>query len=90
MFSSACYITDSWPCTLYLAYKYCNAQGGLLANTNLGGDNAHRGTILGILLGLSNGATMDALFTQLRHSKEIERKLTICCCDRSLTVPHSV
>ena len=61
---------------MYLAYKYCNApESGLLANTNLGGDNVHRGTILGILLGLSNGATIDALFTQLRHSKEIEKEI---------------
>ena len=76
MFSSACYITDSWPCILYLAYKYCNApEAGLLANTNLGGDNVHRGTILGTLLGLSNGATIDALFTQLRHSNEVEKEI---------------
>ena len=60
----------------YLAYKYCNSpEAGLLANTNLGGDNVHRGTILGTLLGLSNGATIDALFTQLRHSNEVEKEI---------------
>lgn len=76
MFSSACYITDSWPCTLYLAYKYCDSQeSGLLANTNLGGDNVHRGNILGTLLGLSNGETINALFRNLRHSEEIEKEI---------------
>jgi len=76
MFSSACYITDSWPCTLYLAYKYCDTQeSGLLANTNLGGDNVHRGSILGTLLGLSRGETIDDLFTNLRHNGEIQREI---------------
>lgn len=37
---------------LFLAVKYCdNLEAGLIANTNLGGDNVHRGTVLGALLG---------------------------------------
>ena len=76
MFSSACYITDSWPCVLYLAYKYGDApESGQIANTNLGCDKVHRGTILGTLLGLSSGATIDTFFTQLRHSNEIEKEI---------------
>lgn len=76
MFSSACYITDSWPSVLYLAYKYCQSQEpGLLSNTNLGGDNVHRGAVLGTLLGLANGATVDKLFNQLLHRDEIESEI---------------
>lgn len=55
-FSTACYIADSIPATLYLAAKYHNKPAdGLIANTNLGGDNVHRGAILGALLGAANG-----------------------------------
>ena len=54
--SSACYLTDSVPATIYLAAKYHNApREGLIANTHLGGDNVHRGAILGALLGAANG-----------------------------------
>jgi ADP-ribosylglycohydrolase len=76
MFSSACYITDSWPSVLYLAYKYCESQeAGLLSNTNLGGDNVHRGAVLGCLLGLASGTTVEELFTQLRHRDEIDAEI---------------
>jgi ADP-ribosylglycohydrolase len=52
-FSTACYITDSWPSVLYLAAKYNDdLNAGILANTNLGGDNVHRGAVLATLLGL--------------------------------------
>lgn len=54
--SSACYVEDSVPATLYLAWKYCDRpEEGLIANTNLGGDNAGRGAVLGALLGAANG-----------------------------------
>lgn len=52
-FSTACYITDSWPSVLFLAAKYeKDLNAGILANANLGGDNVHRGSVLGFLLGL--------------------------------------
>jgi ADP-ribosylglycohydrolase len=55
-FSTACYVEESVPAVIYLALKYHNnPEGGLIANTNLGGDNAHRGAILGALLGAANG-----------------------------------
>lgn len=67
LFSSACYITDSWPSVLYLAYKYCaKPEAGLMSNTNLGGDNVHRGAVLGVIFGLTNGAALDSLFDQLK------------------------
>ncbi len=54
--STACYVEDSIPAVIYLALKYHqDVQKGLIANTNLGGDNAYRGAVLGALLGASNG-----------------------------------
>ncbi len=54
--STACYVEDAVPAVIYLAYKYSeNPERGLVVNTNLGGDNVHRGAILGALLGAGNG-----------------------------------
>ena len=54
--STACYVEDSVPSVLYLALKYHDQpEQGLIANTNLGGDNVHRGAVLGALLGAANG-----------------------------------
>ncbi|MEM7600227.1 MAG: ADP-ribosylglycohydrolase family protein [Verrucomicrobiota bacterium] len=56
-FSPACYVNESVPATIYLAAKYHDdPEGGLIANTNLGGDNVHRGAVLGSLLGAENGS----------------------------------
>jgi len=55
-FSTACYVEDSVPSVFYLALKYHDdPENGLIANTNLGGDNAYRGAVLGALLGAANG-----------------------------------
>ena len=76
-YSPACYITDSWPGVLYLAYKYVDdPKAALLANTNLGGDNVHRGAVLGAILGVATGRTLDALFHQLQDSQAIDREIS--------------
>jgi ADP-ribosylglycohydrolase len=37
---------------LYLAWKYADDfEGGVTANANVGGDNCHRGVVLGALIG---------------------------------------
>ncbi|MBN1102307.1 MAG: ADP-ribosylglycohydrolase family protein, partial [Deltaproteobacteria bacterium] len=42
--STACYVEDSVPSVIYLALKYHdNPEQALIVNTNLGGDNVHRG-----------------------------------------------
>jgi len=57
--STACYIADAFPASLYLAWKYHeNFEAGLIANTNVGGDNCHRGAVIGALLGASLGAEL--------------------------------
>lgn len=55
--SPACYIAEAFPAALYLAWKYADDfEAGLIANTNLGGDNCHRGAVVGALLGAAVGA----------------------------------
>ena len=55
-FSTACYVEDSVPAVVYLALKYHDdPANALIVNTNLGGDNAARGSVLGALLGAAHG-----------------------------------
>jgi ADP-ribosylglycohydrolase len=76
-FSSACYISDSWPSVLYLAYKYHeDLTQALIINTNLGGDNVHRGIILGTILGLANGTWPEHMFNQLLESDSIHAEIS--------------
>jgi ADP-ribosyl-[dinitrogen reductase] hydrolase len=52
LYSPACYIEDSFPSVLYLGARYADDfEAALIANTNAGGDNCHRGSVLGALLG---------------------------------------
>lgn len=54
--SPACYIPDAFPAALYLAWKYADNFGaGICANAQVGGDNCHRGAVVGALLGEANG-----------------------------------
>ncbi len=55
-FSPACYIADAMPASLYLVWKYHDDfDAGVLANAMAGGDNCHRGAVVGSLLGAANG-----------------------------------
>ena len=77
-FSTACYITDSWPSVCYLAAKYYDTPGkALLINTNLGGENAHRGSVLGSLVGLVDGRYDKSLFDQLLHRDAISQEVQV-------------
>lgn len=54
--SPACYVQDSVPAVLHLARKYADRpEEGLVANTMAGGENCHRGMVLGALLGAAGG-----------------------------------
>lgn len=79
--STACYLEDAMPATLYLALKYNrNFEKGLTQNTHLGGDNCHRGTALGAILGAQNG--LEAIperwltgLTKVDHYKKLSEDL---------------
>ena len=76
VYSKACPISDSWPSLLYLAYKYNDdSKSALLANTNVGGENCHRGSVLGVVLGLSNADGLDELFGELKDHQAITKEI---------------
>jgi len=76
IFSRACYISDSWPVVLYLAYKYQNDPWqALKVNTNLGGDNVHRGMVLGVLFGLQSNTVATNWFNQLVNHNAIGQEI---------------
>lgn len=75
-FSRACYIDDSWPSLLYLAWKYTDEpQQALIANANLGGDNCHRGAVLGVILGVATSDGLGDWFAQLQDAGKITAEL---------------
>ena len=79
-FSSACYISGSWPSVLYFAYRYMdNAEKALIANTNVGGDNVHRGFVLGTIIGLIEEAPVNTLYQQLVDAKAIDAEIQAAC-----------
>ena len=52
--SPACYITDAFPAALFLAWRHAgDFAAGVCANAQVGGDNCHRGAVVGSLLGAS-------------------------------------
>jgi ADP-ribosylglycohydrolase len=49
--SSACYIDEAFPAALALAYRHAgDFTSGVVANARCGGDNCHRGAVVGSLL----------------------------------------
>ncbi len=55
-YSTACYITDSFPSVLYLAEAHVESfEDAVVSNTNLGGENCHRGSALGAIVGAIAG-----------------------------------
>lgn len=58
-YSPACYLDGALPATFYLALRYAdNPREGLIENVMAGGDNCHRGAVLGGLYGLAGGASV--------------------------------
>jgi len=75
-YSTACYITDSWPSVCYLAAKYFDDPAkALLVNTNLGGENAHRGSVLGTIVGAASAEQNQAQFERLLHKESIDKEI---------------
>lgn len=54
--SSACYIEEAFPASLALAWRHAeDFAAGVAANAACGGDNCHRGAVVGSLLGAAAG-----------------------------------
>ncbi|XP_078694773.1 uncharacterized protein LOC144923808 isoform X1 [Branchiostoma floridae x Branchiostoma belcheri] len=57
-FGLACYIRGSLTSLFFLAHEFHDdMEGGVLTNTNVGGENCHRGAALGALLAAAAGRT---------------------------------
>lgn len=51
----ACYLPESFSASLFLAWKYQSEfKSGIVANALCGGDNCHRGAVVGSILGALN------------------------------------
>jgi ADP-ribosylglycohydrolase len=75
-YEKSCGIENSWPSLLYLAYKYhAQPKAALLANTHVGGENCHRGSVLGVIMGLSCANGLDDFFEQLVDAKAIAQEI---------------
>lgn len=76
LYSLACYITDSWPSVCYLASKYYeDPRKALLINTNLGGENAHRGSVLGTIIGLASNKFDEPFYTTLAQHDALDMQI---------------
>lgn len=80
---TACYLDSSVPSTLDMVAKYAASNEpsavwkGLLANANVGGENVHRGSILGAVLGAHSAGEMDVnqLKDGLYNRQELEQEI---------------
>jgi ADP-ribosylglycohydrolase len=65
LLTPACYLPESMTAALYLTWKYHqDFSAGVIANARVGGDNCHRGAVVGSLLGATLGVP-DAWHQQL-------------------------
>lgn len=57
--SPACYIDQAFPAALYLAWKYHDDfDAAIMANAKVGGDNCHRGAVVGSLVALADTSSV--------------------------------
>ncbi len=60
--SPACYIPDAFPAALFLAWRHAaDFRAGVCSNAQVGGDNCHRGAVVGSLLASAAGIPADLL-----------------------------
>lgn len=68
--SPACYIDHAFPASLYLSWKYHDDfDAAIIANAKVGGDNCHRGAVVGSLVGLSQPDSLAKWIAQLKAGK---------------------
>lgn len=75
-FATSCYPEHGLPLILYFLYKNSfEFTSSLLDNANAGGDNVHRGMILGLLAGASTDEIPSELQTTLTEYEEIKKEI---------------
>lgn len=76
LFATACYPEHGLPLLFYLAVKHdFGLEASLLANANAGGDNVHRGMILGLITGAAADRVPDHLIQGLIAWRELETEI---------------
>lgn len=76
VFATACYPEHGLPLSMYLARAHdASVRESLLANANAGGDNVHRGMILGMLVGAATDSVPDDLKRGLTDADAIANEI---------------
>ena len=76
VFTTGCYTEHALPVLMYLLYKNDHdLKNAVLANANAGGDNVHRGIILGMLAGAASDEIPQQLKEGLTEYKAIEKEI---------------
>jgi hypothetical protein len=88
-FATACYPEHGLPLVLYLAHHHApDTRAALLANANAGGDNVHRGMVLGLIAGAADDRFSENLKTGLADHEalavEIDAFVEVACAGRRL------
>ena len=74
--STACYPEHGLPLMIYLTLRHdFDFEATLLANANAGGDNVHRGMVLGMLMGAMVDHLPDRLKTGLLDHDDLKREI---------------
>jgi hypothetical protein len=76
LFATACYPEHGLPLLLYFAQNNeVDVENTLLANTNAGGDNVHRGMVLGLIVGAANDEIPSSLMQGLIAFEELQAEI---------------
>ena len=81
--STACYLPESFVAALHFAWKYHDDfTMAVLANAKAGGDNCHRGVVVGAIVAMQTGIP-DILLKKLRMMEKLR-------CDIQVMPNHKV
>lgn len=80
LFATACYPEHGLPLLFYFAKAYnADVESALLANANAGGDNVHRGMVLGLVVGAANKEIPEHLKRKLLAFNEMQTEIEAFC-----------
>ena len=76
LLSTACYLEHGTPLLLYMAWENnFDFRTSLLKNVNAGGDNVHRGMVLGLLLGATTNELPHDLVDGLADKSQLKQEI---------------